>query len=326
MTTPNLKTCRVLVTSTSFGKSDPRLRAELEAVIGEVLYNPLGRPFSSWELQDMLPGCDGVIAGLDTFDRAALERADRLKVIARCGVGVDRVDLAAAAERAIVITNTPLANAVSVAELTVGFILMLARSLHTLITETRVGNWPRTVDLTLEGKTVGLLGLGAVGKQVARRLRPFECTVIAHDPRADTAFAHENGIELGTLDEVLSRADFLSLHLPLLPTTSGMVNSAFLGRMKAGAFLINTARGELIGDEALLGALQSGHLRGAALDVFREEPPRTDTPLLAMPQVIATPHCGAHTDGAIDAMGRTAMRDCLAVLRGEQPVYRVAGE
>jgi D-3-phosphoglycerate dehydrogenase len=288
-----------------------------------VIYNPTGRPLSSAELRALLPGCDGYIAGLDTIDRATLAAADRLKVIARYGVGVDNVDLAAAAEKSIVVTNTPFANAASVAELTIAFILSLARSLPMLAAQMRAGEWPRLMGLSLEGKTVGLIGLGAIGKQVALRLRCFGCTILAHDPAADRAFAAAYGVELCPLNEVLRRADFLSLHLPLLPETRGMVNAAFLAQMKPGAFLINTARGEIVDEMALLEALQSGHLRGAALDVFGKQPPDPDDPLLALPQVIATPHCGAHTDGALSAMGWGALRDCLAVLRGEQPAHRV---
>lgn len=319
----DLKSCRVLVTPTSYGRSDPRLRAELEAAVGEVIYNTLGRPLTSEELRALLPGCDGYIAGLDVIDRAALEAADRLKVIARYGVGIDNIDLAAAAEKSIVVTNTPLANASSVAELTIALMLALARSLPTLVAQTKAGQWPRTIGLTLEGKTVGLIGLGAIGKQVARRLRCFGCRIVAYDPAADTAFAAAHGVELSSLDEVLRQADFLSLHVPLTSETRGMVNTQFLARMKPGAFLINTARGEIVDETALLEALQSGHLRGAALDVFSRQPPDPNHPLLALPQVIATPHCGAHTDGALNAMGWGALRDCLAVLRGEEPAHRV---
>ncbi len=319
----DLKSCRVLVTPTSYGRSDPQLRTELEAAVGEVIYNTAERPLTSEELRALLPGCDGYIAGLDTIDRAALEAADRLKVIARYGVGVDNVDLAAAAEKSIVVTNTPLANAVSVAELTVAFILALARSLPMLAAQTRAGEWPRLMGISLEGKTVGLIGLGAIGKQVALRLRCFGCTILAHDPAADATFAAAHGVELCPLNEVLRRADFLSLHLPLTPETRGMVNAALLAQMKPGAFLINTARGEIVDEAALLEALQSGRLRGAALDVFGKQPADRDNPLLALPQVIATPHCGAHTDSALNAMGWGALHDCLAVLRGEQPAHRV---
>lgn len=319
----DLGACRVLVTPTSFGRGDPRVRTELQAAVGEVIYNPFGRPLKSHQLQKLLPGCDGYIAGLDEIDAAALRDADKLRVIARYGVGVDSVDLAAAATHGIIVTNTPLANALSVAELTIGLMLALARSIPDLVGETRAGNWPRRTGVTLSGKTVGLFGLGAVGRHVATRLRAFGCVLIAHDPAADVVFAQEHDIELASPKEVLSRADFLSLHVPLLLATRGMVDAAFLSAMKRGAFLVNTARGELIDEAALLQALESGHLRGAALDTFSQEPPPPDHPLLNLPQVLLTPHAGAHTDGAIDAMGWGAVRDCLAVLRGEPPLFPV---
>jgi D-3-phosphoglycerate dehydrogenase len=274
-------------------------------------------------MQNLLPGCHGYIAGLDTIDRAALQAADQLKVIARYGVGVDKVDLTAAREMGIVVTNTPAANAVAVAELTVGLMLSLARSIPQANAATKAGGFPRLEGVALEGKVVGLLGLGAIGKQVARRLRGFDCTVLAFDTAPDERFAQAHGVELRTHEEVVSRADLLSLHLPVLPETRGLVNTAFLHHMKRGAFFINTARGELVDEAALLEALRSGHLRGAALDAFATEPPPPDHPLLALPQVIATPHTGAHTDGATNAMGRMALRDCLAVLRGEEPAHRV---
>jgi D-3-phosphoglycerate dehydrogenase len=233
------------------------------------------------------------------------------------------VDLAAAAARGIIVTNTPLANAASVAELTIGLMLALARSIPELAGETRAGNWPRRTGVTLSGKTVGLIGLGAVGKRVAIRLRAFDCRVVAYDPAADAAFAVEHQVEMAAPDEVARRADFLSLHVPLVPATRGMVNSEFLANMKHGAFLINTARGEIIDEAALLQTLQSGRLRGAALDTFSQEPPPVDHPLLKLPQVLLTPHAGAHTDGAMDAMGWSAVRDCLAVLKGEPPQFPV---
>jgi D-3-phosphoglycerate dehydrogenase len=320
----DLRSCRVLVTATSFGRSDPRLRAELEAAVGQVIYNPAGRPLFSSEMAELLAGCAGCIAGVDAIDRRALQAADRLKVIARYGVGVDNVDLGAARERGIVVTNTPGANAVSVAELTIALMLALARMIPIAHEKTRAGAWPRLEGLSLEGKAVGLLGCGAVGRQVARRLRGFDCTVLACDPGLDAPLAREYGATLCTLDDLVPASDFLSLHLPLLPETHGIVDGAFLGRMKPGACLVNTARGELVDEAALLAALDSGRLRGAALDVFAQEPPASDNPLLSRPQVIVTPHIGAHTDGALGAMGWSALHDCLAVLRGGEPRHRVA--
>ncbi len=314
------------MTPTSYGKNDPRLKSELQAAVGTVVYNPSERPLTSTEVRALLPGCDGYIAGLDYIDRAALAAADRLKVIARYGAGVDRIDFAAAAEKSIVVTNTPLANAVSVAELTIGLMLSLARAIPTLAAGTRGGEWPRTVGVTLEGKTIGLIGLGSIGKAVARRLHAFDCTILGYDPAVDAGLGPALGIELAPLDEVIRQSDFLSLHVPLLPTTRNMVNASFLAHMKSGAFLINTARGEIVDDDALVESLQAGHLRGAALDAFSREPPDRTHPLFSLPQVIATPHCGAHTDGAANAMGWGALHDCLAVLRGESPAFPVLSQ
>jgi D-3-phosphoglycerate dehydrogenase len=319
----DLKDCKVLVTPTSFGKGDPSIKSELEAQVGEVVYNTSGRPLSSAELASLLPGCDGYIAGLDTIDRAALAAADRLRVIARYGVGVDNVDLPAAREKGILVTNTPGANSVSVAELTVALILVQARHIVEASLATRAGGWPRLNGLTLEGKSVGLLGFGAIGKQVARRLAGFDCRILAYDPYPDREFAASLGVELVSQDEVLSQADFLSLHLPLFPETFEMVNRQLLAKMKPTAFLINTSRGELINENDLLEAVDAGRLRGAALDVFAKEPPGANHPLLMNPRILVTPHCASHTDGATQNMGRMAVQDCLAVMRGEAPRYLV---
>lgn len=314
----------MLVTPTSYGKNDPRLKTELEALTGSVTYNPTGKPLSSNEVAALLQGVDGYIAGLDAIDRSALAKADKLKVISRYGVGVDNVDLEAAKEKGIVVTNTPGANSVSVAELALSLILALARQIPDAVQAVRQGKWPRLNGISLEDKTIGILGLGAIGKKLARRLAGFDCHLLAYDPFADTTFAIENGITLESLDKVIEKSDFISLHLPLLPETRGLVNAEFLAHMKEGAFLINTSRGEIVDETALLHALESGHLRGAGLDAFMVEPPDPTNPLLRLQQVAATPHLGAQTDGATRNMGWLAMKDCLAVLRGEKPIYRVA--
>ncbi len=319
----NLKDCRLLVTPTSYGKNDPRLKSELEALVGEVIYNPTGKPLKSAEVAALLPGIDGYIAGLDEIDASALCKGDRLRVISRYGVGIDSVDLATAREKGIVVTNTPGANSSSVAELALGLMLALARQIPEAVQAVHAGKWPRYSGVSLEGKTIGILGLGAIGKQLAQRLAGFDCHIIAYDPIVDPAFVNSHQIKLFSMEEVVAQSDFLSLHLPLLPETRNMVNDDFLGRMKKGAFLVNTSRGEVVDENALLRALQSGHLKGAGLDAFSVEPPDPNNPLLNLPQVIATPHLGAQTDGATSNMGWFAMRDCLAVLNDEEPIYRV---
>ncbi len=313
-----------MVTPTSYGKGDTRLKSELEAAVGEVIYNTTGKPLSSRDVARLLPGIDAYIAGLDQIDHAALEGADRLKVICRYGVGVDNVDLAAAHEKGILVTNTPGANSASVAELALGLMLALARQIPQGDAAARRGEFPRMAGISLEEKTIGILGLGAIGKQLAQRLRGFNCRVVAYDPYPDAGFAAANQVTFLPLTEVLAVADFLSLHLPLLPETRQMVNPAFLAQMKRRAFLINTARGDLVDETALAQALRTGWLGGAGLDALLEEPPSRDNPLLAFPNLIVTPHLGAQTDGATANMGWWALNDCLAVLRGEKPRYPVS--
>jgi phosphoglycerate dehydrogenase-like enzyme len=318
-----LKDCKVLVTPTSFGSQDPELKTKLEATVKEVVYNTTGKPLSSDDLVKMLPVVDGYIAGLDQINRASLEAAKQLQVVARYGVGVDAVDLDAARELDIVVTNTPGANSGSVAELALGLMLTLARNINTASLMTKRGEWPRLRGASLEGKTVGILGFGAIGQQLARRLMGFGCQVLACDPYANAEAAAKYQVELCKKDEVIARADFISLHLPALQDTCGMVDEEFIAKMKDGAYLVNTARGEIVNEDALLAGLDSGKIAGAALDAFVEQPPAADHPLLQHERVIATPHMGAHTDGATNAMGWASLNDCLAVLCGEEPCHRV---
>ncbi|MCA9875585.1 MAG: phosphoglycerate dehydrogenase [Anaerolineales bacterium] len=318
-----LHECHVLVTPTSYGRFDPRQKTELETAVGRVTYNTTGKPLTSAQLQELLPDVDGYIAGLDEIDETAVASAPCLRVIARYGVGTNNVDLAAAAAHGVIVTNTPGANAASVAELTIALMLNLQRPILAAAAETRQGGWPRLKGVSLVGKTVGLLGLGAIGKEVARRLAGFDCAVWAYDVVTDEAFVRQHHVTLTTMDALLTHADVLSLHLPVLPSTRQMVNADFLQQMKPGAYLINTSRGELVDEAALYTALATGHLAGAALDAFSQEPPGTENPLLSLPQVIPTPHMGAHSDDATNAMGRMALADCLAVLRGDEPLYRI---
>jgi D-3-phosphoglycerate dehydrogenase len=271
------------------------------------------------EARRLVKDVDGYIAGLDEIDASVLAAADRLKVIARYGVGIDRVDVAAATAHGVAVTNTPSTNSGAVAELTIAFMLCLARNLITANTALRRGEWPVLDGVGIRGKTVGLIGFGAVGREVAKRLRCFDCRILAFDPYVGPDVAEGCGAGLVSLDVLLSEADFVSLHAPATDLTIGMVNQKFLGRMKKGAFLVNTARGELIDEGALVTALENGQLRAAALDCFSHEPVGKDNPLLRLPQVVVTPHTAAHTDEAVNRMGWAAIENCLAALRGERP-------
>jgi D-3-phosphoglycerate dehydrogenase len=313
----------VLVTPRSFLRAGDEVRAELEDAVGEVRYTDRGRPLTSEELRSELGDVDGMIAGVDQLDAAAFESAPRLRVVARYGVGVDTVDLEAAAHAGVVVTNTPGANAVAVAELTVALILALARRVPLARDRVRAGEWAPLVGREIRGRTVGLLGLGSVGAAVAERLRVFGCAVIAHDPVRDPEFARRLGAELVALGELFERADVLSLHVPVTDETRDIVDARLLGELPRGALLVNTARGELVVEADLVAALESGRLAGAALDVLREEPPRPGHPLLRRDDVIVTPHIGGHTEEATEAMARTAVAELLAVLSGGKPRHPV---
>ena len=255
-----------------------------------MIYNPTGKPLSSDAVANLLPGVNGYIAGLDVIDRSALARADDLKVISRYGVGVDNVDLEAARERGIVVTNTPGANSVSVAELAMGLILALARQIPEADQAVRQGTWPRLDGISLEGKSIGILGLGTIGKELARRLAGFDCHILAYDPDPDKAFAAAHDI---ALEIARCRDRKLGCRQPASaapPGARGLVNREFLAKMKRGAILVNTSGVKLCDEASLQQALESGHLAGVGLDAFAVEPPDASNPLLQLPHVLATPH------------------------------------
>jgi len=244
-----------------------------------------------------------------------LERAPRLRVVGRAGVGVDNIDTEAATLRGVLVMNTPGSNSVSVAEHTIALLLSLARGVPQLNAALHAGRWEKSsAGVELRGKTLGLVGLGRVGAEVARRARGLEMRVVAHDPFITAEYARETSVELLAFDELLAQSDIVSLHLALSPATENLFDAAALARMKPGARLINTARGELIDEAALAEALRSGRLAGAALDVFAMEPPR-QSPLLELANVIATPHVAGSTQEAQEEVGvliAQQVRDYLA--------------
>lgn len=323
MSIKHLKECKILVTPTSFARYNRNLAKELENAVKGVVYNTSGKPLTEGELIPLIGDIDGYIAGLDEINAKVIGAAKELKVIARYGTGVDRVDLKAAKEHGIYVANTPGANSVSVAELTIGLAITAARNILEGNNSTKKGNWPRLSGITLANKTFGLIGLGSIGKEVAKRLKVFNLKIIAYDILYEEGFFKECSIESVSLDVLFSTSDFISLHIPISDDTVNIINRDSLARMKKGAILINTARGELIDEDALYESLVSNHLRAAALDTFKKEPPETDNKLLTLPQVIATPHMGAATDNASNEMTRISIDECLAALKGKKPKYTV---
>jgi D-3-phosphoglycerate dehydrogenase / 2-oxoglutarate reductase len=306
----------VLVTPRSFGVDAPELRGELERSVGEVRYNTAGRSLKSAELRQQMVDVDGLLAGLDEIDEAVFLASPCLRVVARYGVGISNVDLRAARERHVVVTNTPGANSEAVAELTIGLMFALARSIPQSSRTVRSGAWTSTTGVEISGRTLGLIGLGRIGQSVAGRALALGCRVMAYDPYITQSRLSNTRIELAGLESVVASSDFLSLHLPLTDETSDMVDRAFLEWVRPGAYFINTARGELVVEADLLWALESGRIRAAALDTLVQEPPDPAHPLIHHHNVIVTPHIGAHTAEATTAMGRDALQDLLAVLSG----------
>ncbi len=237
-------------------------------------------------------------------DAALLEHAPKLRVIGRAGVGVDNIDTAAATHRGIVVMNTPGANAVAVAELTLGLMISMARSIPKANASMHSGIWDKKSlqGSELRGKTLGIVGLGRIGLEVARRAAAFGMELIAYDPFLAPVIARENGVILTSLDQVFNSADYLTLHVGLTTQTEGMINAHSLAIMKPGVRIINCARGELIVDQALADGLKSGKVAGAALDVFRKEPLK-DSVFFAMPNVLLSPHIAGATDEAQEAIG-----------------------
>jgi D-3-phosphoglycerate dehydrogenase len=252
------------------------------------------------ELAAIIGGYEGLAVRSSTKVTAKLlDRAERLKVIGRAGIGVDNVDVAAASARGIVVMNTPFGNSITTAEHAIALLMALARQLPAADRSTRQGKWEKSRFMGVEvaGKTLGIVGCGNIGSIVADRAQGLKMRVVAYDPYLSAERAVDLGVEKVELEELLARADFISLHTPLTDATRGILDARAMAAMKKGAFIVNCARGGLVVEEALMAALESGHLAGAALDVFVEEPAR-DNPLFALDTVIATPHLGASTTEA----------------------------
>jgi D-3-phosphoglycerate dehydrogenase len=269
------------------------------------------------QLPEILADYDALVVRSTTKVTADLLRAGkRLKVVGRAGIGVDNVDVAAATDLGVLVVNAPTANLMSATEHTFALLLALARRIPVADASTKAGGWDRKITgVELCGKTLGVIGFGRIGQRVAARARGFEMQVVAFDPFLDPGAARRLEVELLPLEELLARADVITLHTPLTKETKNLLSHENLGRMKKGALLINCGRGGVVDEEALLAALESGHLGGAALDVFAEEPPR-DLALVRHPKVVATPHLGAQTREAQERISTETAQMVVAALSG----------
>ncbi|MCS7261595.1 MAG: phosphoglycerate dehydrogenase, partial [Anaerolineae bacterium] len=309
-----MDTFRILVTD----ELSPQAMELLDAA-ADVQYDVVKRPPKE-KLLELIPEYDAVLVrSSGRIDADVLAAGKRLKVVGRAGAGVDNIDLEAASLRGVMVMNTPGANTIATAEHTMALMLALCRHVPQADASLRAGQWERSrfMGVQLYQKTLGIVGLGRVGQQVARRAQAFEMTVIAYDPYISDEVARELKVELVSLEELLSRADFISLNAALTPESRGLINAQNIARMKPGVRIINCARGALIDEEALYEALVSGHVAGAALDVFTEEPLPADSKLRTLSNVVLTPHLAASTVEAQRDVGTKIVEQVLAALRGE---------
>jgi len=253
------------------------------------------------QLKKAVSDADAVIVRSETKITAdILASGKKIKIVGRAGVGVDNIDVAAASRQGVLVVNVPGGNTISAAEHTLALLLALARNIPDANNSLKSGEWTRAkfTGTELQGKTLGLIGLGRIGREVARRAQSFGMRILGYDPYASEEYAKSFNINLVTLDEVYKEADYVSLHVPLNESTKHLLNARTLAQLKPGVRIINCARGGIIDEQALEAAIQSGHVKGAALDVFEDEPPPQNYSLLKLPQVIVTPHLGAATEEA----------------------------
>ena len=283
----------------------------------EVVYPRARRQLTEAELLVELAGVSASLAGSEPYTRHVIESCPQLAVIARNGVGYDAVDVAAATERGVAVAITPGANHESVAEHTLALMLTLARSIVPQHAAIAAGGWRRDMGLPLRGRTLGLIGLGRIGREVAIRAAAFRMRVLACDPAADGEFARQRGIELVKLDDLLRASDFVSLHLPFTSDCRHLIDARALSLMKPSAFLINTARGGLVCEDALVTAVKERRLAGAGLDVFADEPPPANHPLLGLENVICTAHTAGVDAQALADAALIAAQAIVALSRGD---------
>lgn len=312
---------RVLITVPTLVADAPHVALLQAAGFETVFASWLVRPGEEKLLRE-LDRVSATLAGSEPYTRRVLEAARDLRVIARVGVGFDDVDVAAATERGIAVTITPGANHDAVAEHALALILTLAKNIIRSDSSTRGGAWTRVPTLPLRGSALGIVGLGRIGRSVARRAHAFQMRILAHEPDPDPDFVHRHTVEIVAFERLLAEADFLTLHVPLTAETRHLINRRTLALMKRTAFLINTARGPLVCEADLAEALAAGNLAGAGLDVFELEPPG-DSPLRRSEKVVLSPHIAGIDRRSFVDMAVSAAQAVIALSRGEWPEGRL---
>lgn len=297
---------KVAVTSKSFSKNKI-LVAELREHYSDLKLNYGTRKLNDDELIEFLKDCDAVIVALEEINKKVIDSLPNLKVISKFGVGLDNVDIEYCKEKKIPVGWIGGVNKTSVAEMALGFMLMLIRNLYITSTQLSTGKWNKNGGHSLYGKTIGIIGIGHIGKELIRLLKPFNCKILVNDIINQDEYYAKHGLNEATKEQIFTECDIISLHLPLNDETNFLVNNSTLSLMKKTSFIINTARGDLINLSDLKNALSSHCISGAAIDVYDKEPP-TDMELLSLNNLICTPHIGGNSEEAVLAMGRSAIK------------------
>ena len=313
---------KVLITSRSFGKIGDSAKKILENAGIEI--TNISANFDQAEFERIIPEFDALIIGAHDFSEADMERCPKLKIICKHGVGLDNIHVNKAKELGIAVCNAPGTNSNAVADLALGLMLSVCRKISHSAALVREGVWKSHIGEDVCGKTLGLLGFGAIAKGVARRARGFGMKILAYDPFVtQLPEEFEGWVELCDMDKVITSCDILSVHIPLTPETKNTISTAELAKMKQGSYVINTARGGIVNEMALYEALKSGHLNGAAMDVVESEPMPPDHPLLSLDNVVVTPHIAMYSKEAINAVSLICAENVVACLTGGQMINQV---
>jgi D-3-phosphoglycerate dehydrogenase len=312
----------ILIISSKFRETTEKYRELLEREGCTLAERDIQYPITEDHLAEIIKDADGLITGLEKITPRVLENANRLKVISAGGVGYDHIDLGAATAKGIAVCNCAGCNNRSVAELAFGMMLSLSRQIYQSDRAMRNGEWGRFTGPELWGKTIGIVGLGRVGKSVAQLAKGFGMRILANDVAWDITYADEHGITFVPLDRLIQESDYVTLHTPLTPWTHNLIGDRELDMMKTSAYLINTARGPVVDEPALCKALEQGKIAGAGLDVFVTEP-TNDCAFREFDNVIITPHIGGASDEAYDRSLQLALLNVTSVLNGRPPHSQV---
>ncbi|GLI50332.1 2-hydroxyacid dehydrogenase [Tepidanaerobacter syntrophicus] len=306
---------KILITPKSFFRAKDKADEIFSQYDLEIVENNTGKTLTKQQMLELCSDVDGVIVGLDPMDKEVLRNARKLKAISKYGVGLDNIDLNVAQELGIKVRRAEGANTRSVAELAIGLFFALSRNIPKAVINVKDGRWDRAIGTEIGAKIVGIIGFGAIGREVAKMASGLDMEIMAYDPYFnDIELIKAMNVKMTSIDEILEKADFITLHLPLNEETNKIINSKTLSKMKQTAYLVNTARGELVDEDALYNALKNGIIAGAAQDVFSHEPPDKQNKLLALDNFILTPHIGAYTKEATERMVATSAKNLIEML------------